>query len=207
MNPRVVLADDKTCVRQTTALVLKLEKFDVVGEASNGEDALGLCRKLRPTFLLTDLRLPVLDAIGVILRLRAEKLAIPVMIYTDCQDDRRLAAALDAKPAVMVHKNDLLDDFRTGLRYAAQGRSYLSPRPSRLNVEGLAVAEEKLTTAEIELLKLLVNSYSNKMAASFLKISEHTVSNRRESLMRKLGVHELGALTLIAVRMGLVDCG
>ena len=207
MNAKAILADDETCVRQTTAFVLKMEKVEVIGQASNGEEALAMCRELRPTFLLADLRLPKLDAVGVLLRLRAEKLAIPMMIYTGCENDRQLHAALDAKPAVIVHKSDQLDDFRMGLHCAAEGRSYLSPRPSRLNAMArLQTAADALTPSEIELLKLLAAGQSNKMAADMLDISEHTVSKRREQIMRKLGVHELASLVLAAVRMGLVDC-
>ena len=207
MNATVILADDETCVRQTTAFLLRMEKLEVIGEVSNGQEALALCRKLRPTFLLADLRLPKMDAVGVLLRMRAEKLAIPVMIYTGCENDRQLHAALDAKPAVLVHKTDQLDDFRTGLHCAAQGGSYLSPRPSRLNAEPRhATAADILTPAEVELLKLLASGLSNKMAADMLEISEHTVSNRREQIMRKLGVHEVASLVIAAVRLGLVDC-
>jgi DNA-binding NarL/FixJ family response regulator len=207
MIATAVLADDETCVRQTTAYVLRMEKVEVIGQATNGEEALAMCRELRPTFLLADLRLPKLDAVGVLLRMRAEKLGIPMMIYTGCENDQQLHAALDAKPAVIVHKSDQLDDFRMGLHCAAEGRSYLSPRPSRLNASPRQQSPaDTLTQAEIELLKLLAVGHSNKMAADALLLSEHTVSNRREQIMRKLGVHELASLVLAAVRMGLVDC-
>jgi len=207
MNPQVILADDETCIRQTLAFLLRSEKVDVVGEAANGEEALAMCRSLRPTFLLSDLRLPVLDAVSVLLRLRAEKLGIPVMIYTGSENELVLNAALAAAPAVMVHKSDALDDLRMGIRCASQGRSYFSPKPTLINAKSKAPSHSPaLTPSETELLRLLASGFSTKMAAGHLRISEHTVSNRREDLMRKLNVHEVTALVRTAVRMGLVDC-
>jgi DNA-binding NarL/FixJ family response regulator len=207
MNPTVILADDETCIRQTMAVILKMEKVDVIGEAANGEEALAMCRKLHPTFLLTDLRLPKVDAVGVLLRLRAERLPVPVMIYTGSEDEQQMNAALAAKPAVMVHKSDELEDLRMGIRCATQGRAYLSPRPARLNAkQRRPTAADTLTAAETELLKLLAAGYSNKMAANHLRLSKHTVSNRRELIMRKLGVHDVTALVRIAVKLGLVKC-
>jgi DNA-binding NarL/FixJ family response regulator len=120
-NPTVILADDEVCIRQTTALLLLMEKIDVLGEAADGEEALALCRKLRPTFLLADLRLPKLDAVSVLLRMRSEKLPCPVMIYSGCNDESQMISALAAKPAVFVHKMDQPDDFRAGVRCAVNG--------------------------------------------------------------------------------------
>ncbi len=205
MNSTVILADDETCIRQTMAVILKMEKVDVIGEATDGEEALAMCRIVQPTFLLTDLRLPKVDAVGVLLRLRAEKLSIPVMIYTGCEDESQINAALAAKPAVMVHKADELDDLRMGIRCAAKGHGYLSPTPARLNERHRRpAAMDMLTPAEIELLKLLATGFSNKMAADHLKLSSHTVSNRREEIMRKLDVHEVTALVRLAIKQGLV---
>jgi CheY-like chemotaxis protein len=84
-NPTVVLADDKTSIRQMTALMLRGEKVDVV-EAADGVEALRLCRKLKPAALIADLRLPVVDAVGALSRLRREGLAIPVMIHTGLRE-------------------------------------------------------------------------------------------------------------------------
>lgn len=207
MNPQVILADDERCIRQTLALVVRGEKVDVIGEAANGEEALSMCRRLRPTFLLTDLRLPVLDAVSVLMRIRAEQLEIPVMIYTGSEDERLLAATLEAAPAVLVHKTDGLDDLRMGIRCATQGRSYFSPKPALLNSRPKTSSPAPaLTPAETELLRLLASGMSNKMAAAHLQISEHTVCNRREHLMQKLNAHDVTALVRFAVRMGLVGC-
>ncbi len=208
MKPRVVLADDEICIRQTLAFLLRAEKVDVVGEAADGQQALSLCRQMRPAFLLADLCLPVLDAVGVMLRMRAEKLGIPVMIYTGSEDEQRMIAALGAAPSVMVHKTDALADLLFGIRFAAEGRSYLSPRLAGLHARiKVPKPTDILTSAETELLKMVASGYSTKMAAAQLGNSEHTVSNRREDLMRKLGVHEVTALVRLAIKWGLVDCG
>lgn len=205
-NPTVVLADDETSIRQMAAFVLAHEKVDVVGEAGDGEEALRLCRRLKPSLLLADLRLPKVDAVGVMLRLREDGLPIAVMIYTSCTDERMLAAALDAKPAVLVHKADPLEDFRMGVRHAVEGRSFLSPRPTRVQAAAKVQArDEDLTPAETELVRLLVNGNSSKQAADILGRSESTVANRRTEIMRKLGVHEFAGLMHAAAKLGLVE--
>jgi DNA-binding NarL/FixJ family response regulator len=205
-NPTVVLADDEVCIRQMAACVLPMEKVDVIGEARDGVEALKLCRRLKPTFLLADLRLPGMDAAGVQMRLRAEKLPVPVMIYTGCEDDRVLAAALGVKPAVMVHKADSLDDFRIGVRSAAKGSAYFSPKIARVHaLPKLHGGTRHLSPEETELLKLIAGSKTTKEAADILDISEKTASNRREAIMFKLDSHDAQALTRFAVRQGLVE--
>jgi DNA-binding NarL/FixJ family response regulator len=205
-NPTVILADDEMCIRQMAAFVVPMEKVDVIGEARDGMEALKLCRRLKPTFLLTDLRLPGVDAAGVQLRLRAEGLPVPVMIYTGCEDDRVLAAALGVKPAVMVHKADSLDDFRIGVRSAAHGSAYFSPKIARVHALPKANGEmHHLTPEEIELLKLIAASKTTKEAADILDITEKTASNRREAIMLKLDRHDAAALTRFAVKQGLVE--
>jgi DNA-binding NarL/FixJ family response regulator len=205
-NPTVVLADDEQGIRQMEAVILAHEKVDVVGEAGDGEEALRLCRRLKPSLLLADLRLPKVDAVGVMLRLREDGLPIAVMIYTGCGDDRMLAAVLDAKPAVLVHKADPLADFRMGVRYALGGRSFLSPWPTRVQAAAKAQkGDEVLTHAEKELVRLLAKGSSNKQAADILGRSESTVGNRRSEIMRKLGVHELAGLVHAAAKLGLVE--
>jgi DNA-binding NarL/FixJ family response regulator len=205
-NPTAILADDEICIRQLAACLLPKENVDVIGEARDGVEALKLCRKLKPTFLLTDLRLPGMDAVGVQLRLRAEGLPVPVMIYTGCQDDRMLAAALEVKPAVMVHKADSLDDFRIGVRAVAKGSAYFSPRIARVHaLPGANGGTHHLTPEEIELLKLIAASKTTKEAADILGIAEKTASNRREAIMLKLDRHDAAALTRFAVKQGLVE--
>jgi len=205
-NPTVIIADDEVCIRQMAACVLPMEKVDLIGEARDGMEALKLCRKLKPTFLLTDLRLPGVDATGVQFRLRAEGLPVRVMIYTGCEDDRVLAAALGVKPAVMVHKMDSLDHFRVGVRSAAHGSTYFSPKIAR--VHGLPeanAATHLLSPEETEMLRLIAGSKTTKEAADILGITEKTASNRREAIMLKLDRHDAAALTRFAVKQGLVE--
>jgi DNA-binding NarL/FixJ family response regulator len=205
-NPTAVLADDETGIREMTAIILRMEKVDVIGEARDGAEAMKLCRRLKPNFLLTDMRLPVADAMCVQHRLREEKLPIPVMIYTGCEDDRMLAEALAAKPAVVVHKADPWADFQRGVRSAVEGSTFFSPRLTRVHGLPKALTERQpLTDAETVLLKLIASSRMNKEAAEILGITEKAVENRRASLMQKLDLHDAPALTRFAVRHGLVE--
>jgi DNA-binding NarL/FixJ family response regulator len=208
-NPTAVLAEDETGIRQMLAFLLSHEKVQVIGEAGDGVEALRQCRKLKPTFLLTDLRLPLVDAASMQARLRGEEMHIPVMIYTGCETDSVLAHALHASPAVIVHKTDDLDDFRRGVRAAVEGSTFYSHRISRLRAlrprdpgsDGL----QGLTDVQIEMLKLIASSKRTKEVADILGLSEKAADNQRSSLMTKLGLHDTAALTRFAMRHGLVE--
>jgi len=205
MNTKIILAEDEAFVRQTTAFVLRLEKVEVLAETDSGEEAMQLCRKHPTAILVADLRLNGLDALSVLLRLRAENRKTPAMIYTGCMDDTRLAAVLDAKPKAMVHKTDTLEDFRNALRFVAEGISYFSPMVAKANARLRDAEGKRLTETETEVLTLIAKGYSNKRVAEFMRISDSTAGKHREHLMVKLDVHETASLTRLAVKMGLVD--
>ena len=107
MKPRVILADDETSIRQTLAFFLRSENVDVIAEARDGPEALEMCQRLRPALLLTDLRLPVLDAMSVLARLRAEKLPTRVMIYTGSEDERQLVVQQHAGAELQCNDADV----------------------------------------------------------------------------------------------------
>ena len=207
MNPTVIVAEDEKGIRQMLVFILRSENVSVVAEASTGIEALHLCQQFRPALLLTDLRLPVLDAVSVMMRMREAELPIATMIYTGSEDDRQLTTALAANPAAMVHKSDGLEDIRTGVRCALAGQIYFSSRPASLHgktrKQGLT---DTLTLTDIELWKLLATGCSNKEAADILKKSPKTIDNQRAHLMQKLKVNNIATLTLLAVKEGLIEC-
>ena len=206
MKPRVVLADDETGTRQTLAIVLRAENMDVVAEAKDGIEALDLCRKLKPAFLLTDLRLPEIDGVGVMMRLRAENLGIPVLIYTGSENERHMRSALAAEPEAMVHKADDLNCLRDGIRQTLASGMYCSPRLARLRRKpAFHETCNSLTPSELELWKLIALGHKSSGAADVLHKAPSTVSNQREQLMRKLGVHDVTALVRLAVREGIIE--
>ncbi len=205
-QPTIILADDDTSIRQMLAITLRMDKYDIVAQAADGESALKFCRRLKPQVLVADLRLPVVDAVVLAMRLREQKPPVPVVIFTDCEEDRFLAAALEAKPAAMIHKTDDLDDLRTGVREALRGGTFLSPRIGRIHLMmKTGDTERPLTDKETELVRLIATGHTNKKAADLLGVSRKTVEHRRESAMRKLGVRELSGLMREAIRLGLVS--
>jgi DNA-binding NarL/FixJ family response regulator len=117
-----------------------------------------------------------------------------------------LAAAWDAEPAVMTHKADTLEDFRTGLKAVLGGGSYYSPRVHQARrVRKQGGGEQPLAREEIEMLKLIAMGQSTKEAAAILEISHKTADNRRSAIMGKLDLHCTAALTRYAMRCGLVE--
>lgn len=205
-NPTVILAEAGTCFRQMLALWLREEKYEVVGEAADGPEALKLCLKLKPSILITELRLPALDGVVLLGRLRGEKLGTPVVIFTDCAEDRVLAAARTANPAALIHKNDGMDHFRDGLRQVSQGAMFYSPRVVQAHrAAKFSDGKPELSARETEVVRLVGSGKSNKIAAGLLDVTDKAIEHSRESAMRKLGVHNGSELTLAAIRLGLVS--
>ena len=205
-NPTVILAEDGTCFRQLMAMWLRQEKYEVVGEAADGPEALKLCLKLKPSILITELRLPALDGVVLLGRLRGEKVATPVVIFTDCAEDRVLAAARAANPAALIHKKDGMEHFRDGLRQVLQGAMFYSPRVVQAHrTAKLSDGNPELSARETDVVRLVGNGKSNKIAAGLLDVTEKAIEHSRENAMRKLGVHNGSELTLAAIRLGLVS--
>src|SRR5687767_11745274 len=99
MNTRIVIADDEQMIRQTLVVVVQtMAGFEVVGQATNGHEALELCAKLRPHLLVADLRLPKMDAPSILRRLRERALLTATLIYTGCVNETLLRLALRESP-------------------------------------------------------------------------------------------------------------
>jgi DNA-binding NarL/FixJ family response regulator len=189
----VLLVDDHNIVRAgLVALLGTAPDLEVVGQASNGEQALALARELRPDVVLMDLSMPVLDGVETTRRLRTEQPDIRVVVLTSFTENARVAEALSAGAAGYLVKDCDPEDLIAGIRAAAGGETPLDPRVSRTPVPGVAPspgpAAEVLSNREAEVLTLVAQGLPNKQIARVLGISGNTVKVHLTSIYRSLGV-------------------
>lgn len=211
---RVVIADDHRLVRQGIRSLLEQSgDIMIIGEASDGLEALALAEKLHPEVLVLDIGMPHLSGIQVAEQISVRQLNSRVVILSMHTEPRLVKHALQAGAKGYVLKNSLLDELLLAIRAAERGYTYLSPEitPSLvhrfLSNESGSVAltpYDQLSERERDVLKLLAEGHSNKEIADILHISVRTAQKHRANLMLKLDIHDVPGLTKIAIQNGLV---
>lgn len=202
----VVFADDAVMIRQTLIITLRslFPSFVVVGEASDGDEAMELCMRLKPSVLISDLRLPKLNGLTLLMQLRTLLPRLSVMIHTGCENAEMLGLVCDAHPAGLIHSDDGLTGLRKAFEAASTGERYVSKAVmDRITRPGGGRAA--LTPMEITVLTMVAEGQQSKEIAHRLGISERTVGAHRESLNKKLGTHDQRELVRWAMRNGLVE--
>jgi DNA-binding NarL/FixJ family response regulator len=201
----VLLVDDHALVRRGFRRMLDDdEALEVVGEASNGAQAVQLAAKLKPQVIVMDCQLPEmtgLEATRIILR---EQPDIAILMLSMHSEDTLVRQALEAGARGYVLKNALDLDLASAIKQTAAGNSVLDPQVRRTE----ALKGERgagLTTRELEILQHIVAGKSNKEIASDLKLSVNTVSVHRANIMDRLGIHKTAELVVYAIRNGLVN--
>jgi two-component system, NarL family, response regulator YdfI len=208
---KILIADDHLIIRQGLRLILETEDdFELVGEASDGAEALSLCKKLKPNVVLMDLRMPNMDGLTAIERLRVEQPGIAVVILTTFNEDALMVRGLQAGArGYLLKDTDRATLFNT-IRAAARGETLLKPE---IMVRVLAQANKQqagtkepvnLTEREVEVLASVARGERSKEIASHLGISERTVKAHLASIYNKLGVDSRAAAIAVAAQMGLL---
>ncbi|WP_322506493.1 response regulator transcription factor [Anaerolinea sp.] len=202
MSIRVLIVDDQSLFREGLKTLLTAQKdFEVVGEASNGEEALRLIANNHPHVVLMDLRMPVLDGVRATGRIRELFPEVRVIILTTFDDDDLVFDGLRAGAIGYLLKDVSSDNLFEAVRAAYRGEYFLqpsitakviaefarSPRPSSAKMAELT---EPLSPREIEVLFLVAEGKSNREIAEQLVISEGTVKNHLSSILSKLGAKD-----------------
>lgn len=209
---RVLVADDQTLVRQGIRGLLELSKqFEVVGEASDGDQALAMILALKPQVALIDVRMPGKDGVAVVRALRQQGDQTPVILLTTFDDDAVLLEGVQAGIAGYLLKDVALELLENALRTVAAGKTLILPgvtdRASRFVQEKGAQFEaadmpDQLTEREREVLRLIAGGCSNKEIAEALGTAEGTVKNQASSILSKLGVRDRTRAVLKALELG-----
>lgn len=205
MASRVLLVDDHALVRRGLAALLATDgRFQVVGEAGNGEDALAILEKVPAELVVLDLSMPRLDGLETLRRLRATGSRVRVLVLSMYDDTQFVAQALADGAHGYLLKHAMDDELFHALEALARGGRYTSKEIDMARVQALEMARSELTAREREVLQLIATGRTTQEVAEDLSISPHTATRHRANLMQKLDVHNQVELVRAAVARGLV---
>ncbi|HYD38615.1 MAG TPA: response regulator transcription factor [Allosphingosinicella sp.] len=208
---RVVLVDDQTLVRQGVRGLLELlPDIEVVGEASDGEEALEKVPALKPDVLLLDIRMPRLNGIAVLEALREAGTLPPTLVLTTFDDGDAAIAAIKAGAKGLMLKDVSLEDLARAIRALADNKTAFQPAMTESLMAALRRSPsaspdpvaEALTGREKEVLHLICAGYSNKEIADLLALAEGTVKNHVSNLLLKLDARDRTRAALKALQEG-----
>jgi DNA-binding NarL/FixJ family response regulator len=204
---RILVCDDHMVVRAGLRGLLSEEPdFELVGEASDGEEAVRLADRLKPDVVLMDLRMPVMDGATAIGRIKADHPEVHAIVLTTYETDLDILKAVENGATGYVLKNAPREELFQAIRNAAEGKPLLSPAiTARLMQRMRDPSEEALSRREIEVLKLVSRGISNKDIAKELWISETTVKTHMVHVFEKLGVTDRTAAVTVALKRGILS--
>lgn len=210
MTPiRVLIVDDHTIVREGLRILLSEEaEIEVVGEAANGLEALGLVATRQPQVVLMDLVMPGIDGIEATRRIRHLYSACQILVLTSFGEDQRVRDAVQAGAIGYLLKDVLKADLLRAIHAAARGEPTLHPEAQRVLIrQTLAPAApfRYLTERELDVLRLLGQGRSNREIATALHLTEGTVKGYVSTILAKLQVEDRTQAALYAVKHGLVS--
>ncbi len=206
---RVMLVDDHAVVREGLRSYLELEEsLDIVGEASNGREAVRRAHELRPDVILMDLVMPEMDGIAATKAIREQHPNTKVIVLTSFVEEEKVIPAIQAGAAGYLLKNVSAPELVRAIKAAVGGQAQLDPLVARKLMERVtapprdpeAALADLLTDREREVLKLIASGYSNKEIARELVVSERTVKGHVSNILNKLGVQDRTQAALFAVK-------
>jgi DNA-binding NarL/FixJ family response regulator len=202
---KVLLVDDHSLVRRGFRRMLEDEAdIVVIGEASNGDEAVRLARELVPRVIVMDCALPGTSGLAATRKILETAPPKAILMLSMHSEDTLVRQALDAGARGYILKNAVDLELATAIRRVAAGEIVLDAqlaKPVTLRGERNA----GLTARELEILQLIVNGKSNKEIADDLKLSANTVAVHRANIMETLGIHKTAELVVYAIRNGLVN--
>lgn len=211
---QIVIAEDHLMVRAgIRALLERAKDMKIVGEASNGYEAVEMANDLKPNVLLMDIMMPRLNGIQAAERVRSYKLPVNILLLSMYADAGLVRQALQSGAIGYVLKTSVSEELLEAVRVVSRGGMYLSAPISSIVSESAPYVQfggadrplDTLSPREKEILQLIAEEHTSANIAKVLFISEKTVEKHRSSLMEKLKIHNLAGLVRFAVKEGLVD--
>jgi len=212
---RILIADDHGIVRKGLRLQLEQNnEFEVVGEATEGREAVRMAEELMPDVVIMDIAMPNLNGIQATTQLVKKNPQIGVIILSMYSDETYLMRTLAAGAKGYLLKDSADVDLHRAVEVVAQGKPFFSPAIAdtlledymrQLQQRGLQDSYDLLTEREKEILQLLAEGKSNKDVAGILNLSTNTVETHRTRIMQKLDLHSTAEIVLYAVRKGIIS--
>jgi two-component system response regulator NreC len=211
---RVLVVDDHTIVRDGICALLALAgDIEVVGEATNGSEAIKIVKDLHPDVVLMDIAMPIMGGLEATRRIRRECPKTKVLVLTQYDDKEYVFPVIESGASGLISKAGASSELALGIRAVHHGDSFLSPPVAKLLVEdyrttagGRAAKDpyNQLTERERDILKLLAEGYSTPEIADMLVITPKTIEGHKTRLMSKLGIHNRIDLVKYALRKGII---
>ncbi len=210
---KIFIAEDHTILRQSLVILLsQQENIEVVGEASNGQEAYRKIITLCPDIAILDISIPQLNGIDLAAKLRQESVGVDIVILTMHKSEDFVTAALRAGVRGYVLKDNALEELIECIESVSNGNVYLSQSVTRMVVDGFIKSvpedspkEDAISVREREILQLLAEGKSNKDISGILNLSIKTVETHRNNIMHKLGLKNVASLVLYAVRNHIIE--
>lgn len=212
---KVLLADDHAIMRQgLRALLEKNPQIQIIGEASDGREAVRLTEKLLPELVIMDIAMPGLNGLDALIQIRQFSPQVKVIILSMHIEDDYLKRALRGGAAGFVYKGSAFDDLDLAMKAVDKGEVFLSPAVSQILVDELLLDEprekgkkllDRLSLREREILQLITEGKSRSQIADTLSISVKTVDRHRDNLKDKLGVKTEESMIATAEELGFND--
>lgn len=219
MKPRVLIADDHGIVREGVGSVLTHELgMEVVGEASDGKQAVQLARELQPDLIIMDITMPGLNGIEAARQICAENEHVKLIALSMHSDQRYVLEMFSLGASGYLLKESVFKELSLAIQKVLNGKTYISPDVGgdviktcleKLGMSGLSASGKEaelfspLSPRERQVLKLIADGKHNKEIADYLNMSIKTVEGHREHIMQKLNLHTVSELTKYAIREGI----
>lgn len=204
---KILIVDDHPVVREGLAgMLMGQADFEVIGEATDGAQAVDETLRLEPDVVLMDLRMPGMDGVSAIQQLRKKRATTNILVLTTYDSDADIVRAIEAGATGYLLKDTPREELFRAIRAASRGESVLAPAvAARLMTRMRAPAQENLSAREIEVLQLVSRGASNKEIGRSLHISEATVKTHLIHIFNKLGVKDRTAAVTIALERGILS--
>ena len=210
MTTTVLLADDHVLFRQGLAMLVREQgEWEIVAEASDGEEAVRLAGTLKPQIAVLDVEMSRVNGVEAAHRIRQvspETRIVALSMYGDAHYQNRM---FEAGASAYVLKNEAIDDLVAAIQAALRGECFVSPavdrRRAAVDLRSAEVDKRALSERELEVLRLLAEGKRTKVIADILSISGKTVETYRGRIMLKLGIDNLAGLVKFAIRAGIIS--
>lgn len=208
---RVIVADDHKVIRQALCeLLKKRNNYEVIAEASDGEELLKLLRNTPADVVIMDVAMPKLGGLAALETMERENIQTPVLILSADDGPKNVRSVLKAGAKGFLPKNSGIDELVFAIDSVLQGRTYLSPSVTEhlVTQEGEDASRSSclavLTKRELEILKHLAEGKPNRVIGKMLHISKRTVDTHRSNILKKLNLSTNAELVKIAISEGLI---